>query len=186
MQLTKKPETEMDFWQAIESLGGFIYYTGHDIRSGFIKDSQGTIQKEMEEAKRISEELVNELHARFNVIPPDRYPRRESDGTWPVPPKGKRWYWEWYEAYKREYHEAEFKKLICSACALCEGIDEFMNGYIPCSVFPGMLYRLRAPRQCGMVAPQGEWTRKQLLAKIRTQGGVEASRQFLKKEKELR
>ncbi|MFA6042309.1 MAG: hypothetical protein WCV85_04400 [Patescibacteria group bacterium] len=43
MKLEKQPETELEYWQAIESLGGFSWHTRHDMSHGRIEDKDGSI-----------------------------------------------------------------------------------------------------------------------------------------------
>jgi hypothetical protein len=183
MELTQQPETEQEYWEIIEALGAVNHSTRRALSHGRISDPEGTVVTEVMEIQKIQERLVNELGEKFGILYPGE--RRNTDGTYPPAPEGKRWYWEWYDQYKSTWLQNEYNQHICSACPLSEGIESF-SYRIPCSVFPGMLYNLIPQSHCGMLGTHpGDWTRERLLDEILKKGGEMAVTQFLSKETEL-
>jgi len=184
MEIKKQPETELEYWETIESLGGFIWRMNHDLADGRIKDPTGDIDKEIAEAREISTRLIGEMDGKFGVI---HYPKVKVGQNLPPAPKGKIYYWDWYKKMKAEAYSAEYEKLICSACPFSEGIEEMINlgGVIPCSVFRGMIYRLSAPNACAMVCDK-LWNKDGLYKEIQRQHGEEALTVFKKKEEKLK
>ncbi|MDD4412225.1 MAG: hypothetical protein PHR00_01105 [Patescibacteria group bacterium] len=173
----------MAYWLAIESLGGFVWSTKHDLGHGRIEKT-ASLEKELTEAQEILGKLASEL-SRFGIILPEECPQVKSGEEKPTAPAGKMWYWDWYNKMKTEYYTAEYEKIVCSACPLSEGVEEFISAnHIPCSVFPGIIYHLAKPFFCTMVYTK-TWDKKNLLKEIEKIGGVEAVISFEKKEAEL-
>ena len=185
MELEKQPQTEMEYWAAIESLGGFIWQMGHDLSHGRIEDPKGSVSNEIGEAREIQKKLVTEIYEKFGVIDPqtEGSPGRSIDGNYPPAPEGKQWYWAWYYKMKEVFIRAENEKIICSACPLFDSGNMSTSG-IACKVFPGSLYQLIPPHQCAMI-DCNIWTRKKLISEISKKGGIKAVIAFGKKEQEL-
>ena len=65
--------------------------------------------------------------------------------------------------------------MICAACPYSEGVERFMGlgGTIPCSLFPGMCYHLRAPFACCMIGEDRrfEYTMDQFMDKLLAEHG---------------
>lgn len=181
MELTKWPETEFEYWSTIETLGAFRHGMNRQLSHGRIEDPQGGVAKDVDDAIRISTQLVQELGEKFGILY-EGHPRQDVEGKFSPAPEGKRWYWPWYHEMRSEWLKGEYNKIICSACPLGEGA-EHCGSRVPCSVFPGSLYQLRVPHLCAML--ERDWTRDQLFAEIREKGGEEAVANFLAKEKEL-
>jgi hypothetical protein len=188
MELQKQPQTEMEYWQCIEGLGGFAWRMNHDLADGRISDPDGSIDKKIVSAREISTRLVQEIAEKFNVIPPDQMPKRQVGESLPPAPEGKIYYWDWYHKWQREFYQGLYDKIICSACPMSEGVDRFIGlNQIPCSVFPGALYHLRANHQCGMLGIRhGEWTTQRLHSAIFNKCGKEALAIFKAKQAALK
>jgi len=190
MQLKKQPKTEMEYWEIIEGLGGFAWRMNHDLGDERITDPTGEIDQEILEARKISDKLVNDLDEKFGVIAPKNYPKVEIGQTLPTTPEGKIYYWDWYKKMQKEYYELEYEKIICSACPFSEGVEKMnaLGGTIPCSVFPGMVYRLYPPYACAMIdfSSSNYWTEEQLYQEIIKKGGKKALQVFEKKLVELK
>jgi hypothetical protein len=183
MELAAQPETELEYWGAIESLGGFIWSTNHGLSHGRIQDPEGKIGKEIVEVGELSLKLVTELGEKFGIIPPQDCPRPDNDGNYPQPPEGKKYYWPWYREMKDRAWEMEYESMICSACPFSKGAKALQIS-VPCSKFAGVMFHLRAPHLCGMLEV-GDWSRGHLLASIADMGAGMVER-FLAKEEELK
>jgi len=169
MELTKQPETELEYWVAIEELGGFVWRMNHDLGDGRIEDPTGKIDQAIASAREISERLVTEL-SRFGVIHPKDCPEVPLGQKPPPAPEGKIYHWDWYKKMKTESYQRAYDGIICSACPFSKGVEHMiaLGGVIPCSVFHGMLYRLRAPHACGMIDGRFNfWTEAMLSKRIR-------------------
>lgn len=169
MKLEKEPQTEVEYWMIIEALGGYAWAMDHDLADGRIQDPKGEIDKEIEDARQISIRFVLELGEKFGVIAPKDCPKVKIGEKPPRAPKGKIYYWNWYEKMKKLVYKIEYEKIICSACPFSTGAKN-MGAHIPCGVFPGILYRLHEPFVCGMIT-SNLWTREELLQNIRKGGG---------------
>ena len=187
MELLKKPETEMEYYQVIEGLGGFAWRMDHDLADGRIEDETGGIDKDIQDARKISATLVAELKEKFGVIPPEECPKVEPGKEAPPAPKGKIYYWDWYKKMKDLSFRIDYEKIICSACPFCGGVKEMMDrgGSIPCHKINGVLYRLGQPFVCSFVAYK-ELTPEQLYAEILKKGGEVALTRFKIKEAGLK
>lgn len=186
MELKQHPVTELEYWQAIEELGGFIWRMNHDLADGRIKDPEGGIAKDISDAVDISSQLVKEIGEKFGVIPPEQTPKVEQGQERPPAPDGKTYYWDWYHKWERVFFEGEYEKIICSACPMSEGVDSFIRlGQIPCSVFPGAIYRLQTNYQCDMLRTSHAWTTQRLHSTIFNKGGHEALKIFKDKQAQL-
>ncbi|MFA6042310.1 MAG: hypothetical protein WCV85_04395 [Patescibacteria group bacterium] len=130
--------------------------------------------------------LALEVAEKFNVILPTQMPKVENGQERPPAPEGKTYYFDWYDKCKRVFYQDLYDKLICSACPMSEGVDEFIRlNDIPCGVFPGALYHLRMNHICGMVT-YGDWTTQHLHDAITKKGGEGALAAFQAKEKALK
>jgi hypothetical protein len=91
--LKKHPETEIEYWSAIEALGGFIWRMNHDLADGRIKDSTGGIDRDITEARKVSAQLVEELWEKFGVVAPKNCPQLtlEQRMAGQVPPRTSFW-----------------------------------------------------------------------------------------------
>ena len=188
MNLAKHPVTEIEYWAIIESLGGFIWRMNHDAADGRFQMTKEA-EKDLSDARQVMEALVSELFVQFGVVHPNDCPRKNAEGKMPEAPAGMSWYWDWYHKTKMAWNRAEYEKIICSACALCEGAEAFVRGNaIPCAAWKGTLYQLSMPYQCAMVdsACSWKWKEEQLIAEIRKIGGEEAVLKFKAKETELK
>ena len=57
MELEKHPETETEYWEAIESLGGYIWRGRHDLFSGSVEDPNGDIWESIKNAAQLQKNL---------------------------------------------------------------------------------------------------------------------------------
>lgn len=184
--------SEMDLFLVIEGSGGLIHSTARGIRKENIEETSG--RKDIDELQKLQLDTAKELTEKYGIILPPEGPKRKWNGDYsdaPPAPEGKRWYWPWYQEKKQEMLQAEYDSIICSACAFSSGDINELSSRIPCTAVRGSIYNLNVPFQCGMVdyyraVPEhGEWTRDQLLAKIREKAGEGAVETFLVKEKLL-
>ncbi len=132
VELNHHPETDLEYWEAIDGLGGFSWHMNHDLADGRITDTEGRVDQAIEEIKELSKTLVEEIEEKFGVIPPSKCPQTEEK---PPAPTGKVYYWDWYKKMKRRYYQKEYEGIICSACPFSEGVEVMiaMGGGIPCS-----------------------------------------------------
>ncbi len=103
--LKNHPKTELEYWQAIYALGGFIWRMNHDLADGRIEDPAGGINKDIEKARTCLAGLVAEMRGRFGVIAPQDCPQLTTEqkmaGEKVVPaPDGTEYYWDWYHRMK--------------------------------------------------------------------------------------
>lgn len=102
MSLLKKwPRTEMEYWMAIEALGGFIWRSRHEHFHGRIDK----LPDGLSEAQETIEKVAAEAAERFNLVP-----MQECETRAPEPSHhddGREFYWAWYDRMKDvEAHEA--------------------------------------------------------------------------------
>lgn len=166
------PKTEKEYWEHIDALGGVIWWHQHELGHGRIKDDDGSIMVYLIKAQRTLETLVLELDPKFGIIldPIEAIRSRL------------RYYWDWYSSSKAAHLQAEFEKIICSACPFSEGAKA-SNSHIPCKVFPGVIYQLSAPHICGML--RNDWSQEELYTNIKKEAGEAALQAFKAKEAEL-
>ena len=178
-----QPETESEYWEMIEGLGGLSYNTARGIRRGHIEETV-EIREAMAKWGSLQLKYAEEIAQKFGVIMEGQPPRSEADTT--PAPEGKKWYWCWFDEMKRKAYSADYEKLICSACPLSEGLDEMivLGGSIPCSAFTGSMYRLSRPWVCGMIHCDG-WTEEKLLSEIRAKTGDDGVKIYLEKKEAL-
>ena len=182
----KIPElnTEIDIWKVIESLGGYIFYTEHDAADGRISLNSKS-EKHLQIARKVSELIVNSLEE-FDVIPLSKYPECEIGQKLPPAPKGKIYYWDWYNNMSTEYHSRKYNGILCSACPFVEENPvEAMRTRIPCSIFPGMAYQLFEPYRCAMV-DMFTWDEEELYRRVQEKGGEDALKKFKQKIQDLK
>jgi len=185
MKLNEWPNTEREYWETIEALGGFLWSMEHELCDGRIK-STPELERDLKDGREISEKLVSELFELFGVVAPKDCPGRRLGGEKSKAPAGMMWYWNWYDKMKTEARTEEYNVIICSACSLSRGVESFIgSGHIPCGAFHGSMYRLRVPYQCGRLGCSDNLTREQLIEEIREKSGDEAVHAFEKKESEL-
>ena len=186
MELKKQPETEMEYWTIIEGLGGFAWRMNHDLADGRIEDKNGGIDKDIQEIQKTLARLVSELKDKFGVIPPNECPKIKSGEKQPRPPRGKKYYWDWYKKMKEIFYRIDYEKIICSACPLSKGLKSMISsGNIPCGPFRGVIYDLRAPYRCGMLNLD-HWDEDRLRKEIIKKGGEVAFIRFKIKEAGLK
>lgn len=186
----KHPETEVDYWSAIESLGGFIWRMNHDLGDGRIEDPHGKIDKDIQKMRKVSMQLVEEIGEKFGVIAPEDCPQltlkqRMADEKPPPAPEGKEYYWDWYNRMKKSTYDAMYENDICSACPYSTGNNG--NG-VNCKLFPGSQSRLSPEHTgCGMIEELSNWDGSHtfsllgFLEKVEEEHGKEAHDRFLTK-----
>jgi hypothetical protein len=186
MELKKWPKTEMEYWKSIETLGGFSWGMDHELADGRIKDPEGGIDKEIQEATEISMKLVAELEGKFGVIPPDKYPQKEPGQELPPAPEGKIYYWDWYHRIEEKCYRQEYEGMICSVCPYSEGLGEMIatGGRVLCGLWTGCS-RLVEPYSCAMLRLEN-WDEHRLYEAIREKAAEEALKRFLEKKQELK
>jgi hypothetical protein len=185
--LKKQPETEMEYWKAIEGLGGYIWSTNHGLSRYHIEDPDGKISKHLREVSEEIQGLSREITEKFGIILPVDYPVIAFNKELPKAPEGKRYYWDWYREMKKSYSQKEYDGIICSACPFTEGVEYMiaLGGQIPCGAVQGSINRLRFPFMCGMTGWSDSWTEDQLKEEIIKKGGEQAYAVFLAKKAEI-
>jgi len=186
MELIKQPQTELDYWEIIEFLGGFIWRLNHDLAAGRIDDPKGKIAQDIKVDARQLQKRLNEASEKFGIILPENCPRVEPGKEAPPAPEGKIYYWDWYYKMKDIAYRADYEKIICSACPFSEGVEIMKIGVIPCGIFRGTVYGLNAPYACAMLTSLDVWTEEKLCCEIFNQHGMEALKKFTTKLKELK
>lgn len=154
-QMTKQPETEVEYWETIEGLGGVIFNTMHGINRGSIDDPNGVIAQSIENMQQVQSELAAELSKKFGVILPGDYPKIETGEELPPAPDGQIYYWDWYHKLAREVSLVEYQKLLCSACPFSAGFEEFISNWrVTCnfSLKSPSEYRSHHIRLCAAVS----------------------------------
>ncbi len=180
--------TEDGIWRVIEVLGGIIWRNEHDSADGRITLTEKDLTF-MEAGRLVQQKLVEKLKNEYNVIPPDECPKVAFGEKVSPAPKNSQYYWDWYEVMNKEYFTKEYRSMICYGCALHESDPvERLRGHIPCSVFPGVMYQLSSPIQCGMTDKRfsGFWTEKELFDKIKEVGGEDSVKRFKQHQFNLR
>ncbi len=131
MELSKQPETEVEYWRTIESIGGFIYSTRRGINRGHIDDAEGLANQDIIDAQIIQEKLLAEIIEKFGVIHPNDCSKLNPAyyNNCPPAPDGKIYYWDWYHKLAREVSLIEYQKLLCSACPFSAGFDGFISNW---------------------------------------------------------
>ena len=174
-QILEQVESELQYWEVIEGLGGFIWRMNHDMADGRINDPKGQLGSEVFFMQQVIESLVCGLFERYGVIHPKDCPKVECGQTPPEAPEGMTYYWDWYQRMKQESYSQEYAGMICAACPYSEGVERFMGlgGTIPCSLFPGMCYHLRTPFACCMIGEDRrfEYTMEQFMEKLLAEHG---------------
>jgi hypothetical protein len=151
------PETELEYFELIEHLGGMQWSLNHNLADGRIEDPDGGVAKDIMTLQDLLNNLVQELSEKFGVIHPNDCPKRTMEEilkSVPVPPapEGKIYYWDWYEKQKKVSYQNEYDNTICSACPYSEGVDRMMQlGQVPCGLFHGSLYHLSANYLCAIM-----------------------------------
>lgn len=193
MKLTKQPLTELEYWEAIESLGGFIWSTEHGISRGHIDYPNPLIDRDLREAFEIQKKLVFELSQKFGVITPYDYPKVEDGQELPPAPEGKIYYWDWYHKVECEYSLIEYQKLPCSACPFSKGFELFIPSHkVSCGFYPDDNNEFKSHHiySCGIVTFSMSYYDKQISIediydRILKDYGQEALDVFKKKELEI-
>ena len=185
MELKKHPAAESEYWEVIESLGGFIWSISHAMSHGNIDDKDGEVTKDIVEARKTQECLLTEICQKFGVIAPKDCPKTEAERTSVPAPEGKIYYWDWYKKMKEDSYLKDYEAMICSACPFSGGLQEMIDcgGSVPCNAFSGIMNRLSIPYECGML--YDHWRREDLYKKIVQKSGEEILLKFQAKEKEL-
>lgn len=187
MEIMKHPETEMEYWEIIEYLGGFIFGRNHDLSDERILDPDGLIDISISEAKELQSTLTEELSLKFGVIMPKDCPKFTVGEAVPPAPENKIYYRDWYHKMEKQACEVEYEKIICSTCPFSEGIEGMtsLRGTIPCSVFPGVINHLARPFNCAMISSDS-WDEVELYDKVIEASGKEGLVKFLEKEMALK
>lgn len=181
----RHPKTELEYFEAIEGLGGLQWRMNHDLADGRIEDPKGEVSESIDKLQASLEQLVDEVCGNFCVIHPKDCPKLAFGETSPPASQGKTYYWDWYKKMEAESYAKEYNGIICSACPFSGGVEEMIRlRQIPCNEFNGSLYNLHNPFTCGMLS-YCEWTEEYLYSRI-SEFGAEALEKFKAKEKELK
>ncbi|MBT6691299.1 hypothetical protein HOB10_03135 [Candidatus Parcubacteria bacterium] len=172
-EILEKVETELQYWEIIESIGGFVWRMNHDMGHGRIEDKDGQVSGDVAFMQRVIEKLVTGLFEKYGVIHPKNCPKVEFGETPPAAPEGTTYYWDWYDLMKQESYSQEYNGMICAACPYSKGLDYFkaLGGNIPCGLFPGSCFRLRTPFACCMIGEDRrfEYTMEEFLDKLQAE-----------------
>lgn len=182
--------TELDYWYAIHSLGGFIWRTHHERFHGRIEDSEELLSV-YQRARAQSEQLVDELWEKFGVVHPKNCPQVKIGQKMPEAPFGMQWYWDWYDNTKELVERAVHESTVCAACPYSRGPS---LSFVACSLFQGMLMEL-CPDQssCIMIKRPGDsgvldWgvPEEEFLAQMETEHGSDAVQRWLARREGIR
>jgi hypothetical protein len=146
----------------------------------------GEIEKgQLPEWSKLYGRLFDEIFVKFGVV-------RFAD-QWPSQ-FGLKDYADWWREQRRSYCDERlpvlwlaYRSIICSACPLSEGFDQFRQTdgeEIPCGAFCGTLYSLPAPFMC-IMKHQERWGTDRLYRRIYRKGGSKAVNKFKIKEQSL-
>lgn len=130
LKLDPHPETELEYWEAIEGLGSAMYMNARLIRRGDIEDTDGSISQGIEDMAKFQKKLFDEICEKFGIIPFEDSPKTEAEQKACVPPDGKIFYWVWYRKLEREYSQIKYNQLLCSVCPFSQGLDAFIPSHI--------------------------------------------------------
>jgi len=146
----REPETEEDYWEIIEGLGGLNWGMRHS------HDYSDGMSQAIASTQKSLEDVVLEMCLKFGVIHPHQ----------PVlTPEGTREYWEWYRGTKDKILGDEYDRTVCSCCPFAGSKKRHIGGNgasIPCSFVDGS-HRLTietASVRCEQAEYNGRWAEK--------------------------
>lgn len=120
MELGFQPETEIEYYSAIEELGGMRWSIGHALshpgRYGYTKEQGFEGSSEVVDIYKLQTKLVNELKEKFGVVPPNEEAK-----------EGQKAYWDWYNEMKHKYNVMLYKKDICYLCPFKKDEEAFIH-----------------------------------------------------------
>lgn len=179
MKLEIRPETEVECYETISSLQSFITNTLKLLQMGAIPKGFAV---EVEDARRIVDQLLEEIGEKFLVFLPISSGLSEIDKV----PNGMISFWRWEEKMMFESFSSDFKKMICSACPFTLDLDHFIKtgGCIPCSLAVCQPRALYKPSACVLVSNK-VYTQSELEEKIASEFGEGALAFFLQHQKNL-
>jgi len=177
-------KTESDYWELMEALGGFVFYTNHDTADGRIELSNKAEYK-LFLMQRASQLLVEELEIKFGIIAPAHYPVVPEGIKLPHAPYGKIYYRDWYGKMGQKMTKMEFRRTICYGCPFCNEEEENFLG-VPCDAFDGWSSRMFMPWECLMLDEERFMGREAFFELLRTKGGEETVDRFQKKYRKLK
>ncbi len=183
--LKKQPETELEYWLAIETLGGYVSSTNRLIAKEHLPEGNTEINNSVQSAQAEQQSLLKEIGEKFGVVPPgpktDRYDKREEV---PLLEGQKSHYWDWYEKMKLQSCTEDYELLVCSACPFSQGVQEMMRiTQLPCSAVNGSIYGILGIGTCGAVSRN--YSEKKLFAEITKKAGKAGRDAFINKRKVL-
>ncbi|MFC1640987.1 hypothetical protein ACFL2D_02985 [Patescibacteria group bacterium] len=184
MELVREPETELEYWEAIDGFISSSFGLGLKIQLKEMSDEDWADQELSRMATTI-ERLMTEASTKFDFVPLKDCMPAEFGGEIPVIPHGKKSYWTWHHDMKRKWCEDMYSHLICSACPFSLGVTRLvMFRTTPCAYLQvGEMSRPRHNSECGLFGKSR--TPKELYQEILDAHGVEALRTFIKKYHEL-
>lgn len=178
----KHPETEEQYFEAIEALGAFISSTQNACGRGRLEWED--VKDDLKKQRELQARLAQELSEKFDIVLVSNVYPKQIQMSGVAPPEGKRWYWVWYPEQRLAWLRREYDKLICSACPLSTHDMELFVREIPCTAFKGGLRDLIVASECYLVMT--EWTPEKLRERILEEGGSEALEVFNAKQAFLR
>ena len=182
--MDKAPVTEMDYWKAIESLGGITWAMEHELANGRKRKNHKT-SKYLAEQRDIIKQLVQEVCDKFDVIHPKDCPKVPLGQEMPPAPPGKVYYWDWYHRMKDLALEEEWGQVICSVCPFNTGVEDFKTGIVHCQLMPHTIfYRFDSRPLCGCVSDR-KFSHGQFEKKMLDKAGSEALNAYKSKQQEL-
>ena len=124
----REPETEEDYWEIIEGLGGLGWRMNHDLADGrpWTAGTEGSVTSIHSQL----ESIVLVACLKFGIIHPHQ-PE--------LTPEGTREYWEWYGGTKAKIFGNEYDRSVCSSCAMSEGKERYDGGGVPCKLVNGFM-----------------------------------------------
>lgn len=189
--------TELDYWMAIEQIGGMAWSVNHDLAHGRISDEKGDVGRQLLQVQAQQKRLVDALWEKFGVVAPKDCPQltleeRLAGKKMPEPLAGMRWYWEWYETMKDVAQRVQYGTEVCSDCPYSSGPAG--NTYVNCSLYPGCASCLHPdPATCLIIKRPGEnvfmngdYTEEEFFKKMLSEHGEEAVTRFVIKRESIR
>ena len=120
--LKKQPETEWEYFLAVEELGYYLQSTRHGLSRDHISDPDGKVAESLLAAQVLQTSLGQELSEKFGVILPRDCPQVAANEEMPPAPAGKIYYKDWYDKQRTELLRLEFEDCLCSACPFTHGV----------------------------------------------------------------
>lgn len=97
MKLIKNPETQLEYWEIIEELGGLIWHTELNLANEYLGKGEYPFD-DIEDISSITVQMLDEIGEKFSVTRPygDEIPALLPNQIL---------YWDWYNKCKDEFFQ---------------------------------------------------------------------------------